>query len=124
MENNMDSNTGNDKNIRKSTRNELMIFFFIAFGWMWLINLPRLLSTYGNLSLSPFLSTILGYVAVFGPMVAALILTGVRSGKQGLKSLWKSAWHTKFPKKWLIPTVLLFPVKLVGYPSLGGRQLL
>jgi len=24
--------------------------------------------------------------------------------------LWKSGWKTKFPKKWLIPTLLLFPV--------------
>jgi len=52
----------------------------------------------------------MGNVAVFGPMIAAFLLTWRTSKCEGVKLLWKSGWRTKFPKKWLIPTLLLMPL--------------
>jgi len=75
--------------MKKSTRQELINFFLIAFGWMWLINLPRVLNSFNIITLPPLLSTILGNIAVFGPMVAAFLLTGIKSKKEGLRSLWE-----------------------------------
>jgi len=73
----------------KSTKKELIGFFVLAFGWMWLLNLPRVLAAFGWLDIPDLLSTILGYLSVFGPTVAAFILTGIKTGKPGLKSLWQ-----------------------------------
>jgi len=108
--------------MKKSTRQELINFFLIAFGWMWLINLPRVLNSFNIITLPPLLSTILGNIAVFGPMVAAFLLTGIKSKKEGLRSLWKSGWNTNFRKIWLLPTLLLVPI--MGLITLFILQLL
>ena len=94
----------------KSTRSQLIKFFLIAFGWSWLINLPRVLANFGRMTLSPILSMIMGYIAVFGPLVAAFLLTYIDSKKDGVKVLWKNGWKTIFSKIWLIPTILLMPL--------------
>ncbi|NIQ09909.1 MAG: CPBP family intramembrane metalloprotease [Gammaproteobacteria bacterium] len=94
----------------KSTKKELITFFLLAFGWMWLLNLPRVLATLGWLDIPGILSTILGYLAVFGPAIAAFILTGIRSGKLGIKSLWRHGWQIDFEKKWLLPAIFLVPI--------------
>lgn len=94
------------KNIRK----ELISFLIIAFAWTWLLNAPRVLASYGLISIPPLISTILGYSAVFGPGIAAFVLSRVQSGTQGVKSLWNRGWTARFPRKWLLPTILLMPV--------------
>jgi membrane protease YdiL (CAAX protease family) len=94
----------------KSTRSQLINFFLITFGWSWLINLPRVLANFKIITLPPMLSTIMGYIAVFGPMIAAFLLTSIHSKKAGVKVLWKSGWNTKFPKVWLLPTLFLMPL--------------
>jgi hypothetical protein len=93
----------------KSSKNDLIPFFVFAFGWMWLINLSRLMSVFGWINMPDLLYTILGYIALFGPGVAAFVLTGLRAGKPGMKELWKSGWKVNFDKKWLLPAVLLVP---------------
>ena len=93
-----------------NTKKELRLFFIITFAWMWLLNAPRVMASYGIITLPPVLSTLLGYTAVFGPGIAAFILTRIQSGKQEAKSLWNRGWTAKFPKKWLIPALFLMPV--------------
>jgi len=94
----------------KNTRKELLSFFIISFAWMWLLNAPRVMASSGIITLPSLVSTILGYSAVFGPGVAAFILTRVQSGKEGAKNLWKRGWTARFPKKWLVPALVLMPV--------------
>jgi len=94
----------------KDSKKELLTFFIIAFGWMWLLNAPRVLASYEIIQIPAILSTILSYSAVFGPGVAAFILTRTQSGKQGVKALWKKGWTAKFSKKWLVPALFLMPV--------------
>lgn len=96
--------------MKLSKRKELITFFMIAFGWMWLINLPRVMAAFGWFEIPPLLSTIMGYVALFGPAVAAFILTRIQSGKDGVKALWQNGWQVKFDKKWLVPAILLIPL--------------
>jgi membrane protease YdiL (CAAX protease family) len=91
------------------SRNELPLFFVIAFGGMWLINLPRVLAAFGWFELLNPLSAILGYLALFSPGATAFILTGIKSGQDGAKRLWRSGWRLKFDKKWLLPAILLVP---------------
>lgn len=92
-----------------SRRKDLVAFFLIAFAWMWLLNAPRVLAAAGLFDLSPAVSTGLGYLAVFGPGVAAFVLTGLASGSEGVRSLWKRGWSVAFDKKWFLPAVLFMP---------------
>lgn len=94
----------------KSNRRELFFFFLIAFAWMWGINLPRLFASFGWIKLPAFLLGFLGYTAVFGPGVAAFIMTGVKQGKEGMKSLWRSGWKLDFRKVWLLPAFFIMPI--------------
>jgi membrane protease YdiL (CAAX protease family) len=93
----------------KTFKNDLVLFFLIAFGWMWGINLPRVLADFGWFEIPAMLSTLMGYIALFGPGIAAFVLTGQQSGKPGMKSLWRSGWQINFEKKWLLPAILLVP---------------
>ena len=94
----------------KKNRKDLLFFFLIAFLWMWGMNLPRLMAAFGWITLPSFLSTLLGYLAVFAPGVAAFVLTGIREGREGMKSLWRRGWKLNFRKVWLIPAIVLMPV--------------
>jgi len=94
----------------RDTKKEILAFFIIAFAWMWLLNAPRVLASLEVIQISALLSTILGYSAVFGPGIAAFILTRIKSGKLGARSLWKKGWTVRFPKKWFIPALVLMPV--------------
>ncbi len=95
------------------TRKELILFFTISFFWMWVINFFRILDAREILTLNPILSMIMGYVAVFGPGIAAFVLTFRSLGKAGAKSLWKRGWQFNFKKIWLLPTILLVPIAAV-----------
>lgn len=95
------------------TRRELISFFIVSFLWMWLINFFRILEARDVLSLNPILSMIMGYIAVFGPGIAAFVLTFKSSGKKGTKILWKRGWRLNFKKIWLLPTIILIPITAV-----------
>ena len=81
------------------TRN-LGLFFLLAFAWSWL------------LWLTPALRGI-GFLAPFGPTIAALLLTTINEGWQGTKVLLKRGVDLSFNKVWLLPIFLLMPA-IVG----------
>ena len=85
-------------------------YLLIAFGWMWLLNLPRVLAFFNVISIPDWLSAILGYTAVFGPAIAAFLLTQARAGKEGTRKLWGKGWRIDFNRRWLVPAGLLMPV--------------
>ena len=89
---------------------DLWFFFLIAFGWMWGLNIPRILVSGEIISLPPLVNTLLGYLAAFGPGIAAFILTRINNDRVGLKALWRRGWAGDYPKKWLLPALLLMPV--------------
>ena len=98
-------------------RNDLLKYFLIAFAWSWLLNLPRLLASAGIIMLDAGLSGGLGYAAAFGPSVAAFGLTFSRARMEGVRALWGRGWNLRFPKKWLIPALLLMPA--LGLVTMG-----
>jgi len=98
-------------NTQKSTGlRDLLSFFLLAFALNWMLQLPRLMAVAGWISLSTGLSTMLGRVAVFTPAIAAFMLTAIRSGKSGVRTLWRCGWEVRFRKTWLLPALLLVPV--------------
>jgi membrane protease YdiL (CAAX protease family) len=106
----------------KTNKKELLSFFIISFAWMWLINLPRVLEGFNLITLNPFLSMMMGYIAVFGPGIAAFMLTSHSLGKEGLRSLWNSGWRLPQEKRWLLPAVFLIPLSALA--TLGFLRLL
>lgn len=92
-------------------------FFLITFAWTWLLQVPRLLASAGWIDLPGWLSSTLGYLAVFGPSITGFTLTGLQSGKIGMRTLWRRGWKMEGRKIWLLPAVLLMP--LCGLVTLG-----
>jgi membrane protease YdiL (CAAX protease family) len=92
---------------RKPLRNP-SAFFVLAFAISWLLWLPQVLDSQGFIQL-PGIVGIWGMFAPFGPFVAALVLTGLESGRAGLADLLGRGWSLDFDKKWLLPTLLLMP---------------
>jgi len=68
-----------------SRRNELIAFFALAFVLSWAIEVPLALSAQGLLHASPPMA--LHYLASFGPMLAALIVTLAARGPAELHTL-------------------------------------
>jgi len=101
---------------------DLSLFFLIAFAWTWLLNLPRLMAAAEWISIPGWLSPVLGYVAVFGPSVAAFGLTGLRYGRGGVRTLWRRGWKFHFRKIWFIPAFFLVPA--CGLLTLGVLSIL
>lgn len=70
---------------RTAARQSLPIFFFLAFVLSWLIEVPLALKAQGVWQTPlPFW---LHYLAAYGPMLAALIITGSSEGRRGLGNL-------------------------------------
>ena len=69
----------------------LYIFFLLAFLISWLLWLPSLLNSNGTPM--PGFLLLLGNMALLGPGIAAIIVLAVSRGREGLKALFKSAWH-------------------------------
>jgi membrane protease YdiL (CAAX protease family) len=85
----------------------LAFFFFIAFLFSWTIEINLIASQSGSLKIS--LPMGLHYLASFGPMAAALVVTWFSGGSQGLKDLWARITKWRGERKW-IAFALLSPV--------------
>ena len=66
-------------------RYPLVGYFILAYGFTWMITVPLAASAQGWLPWS--LPLPLHYLAQFGPMLAALVMTGITSGAAGLREL-------------------------------------
>jgi membrane protease YdiL (CAAX protease family) len=90
-------------------KRSVLSFFVLAFIWSWGLNAPRVAATAGYLKLPDLVSTIMGWLAVAGPMVAAFWLLRRRQGQGAIRSLWRSAWRWRFDKRWWWAIALLMP---------------
>ena len=75
-------------------KKELTYFFLISFAWMWLLNLPRVLTSFDVMEMPPFLYGMLGYLAVFAPGIAAFTLTGISRLRPGFRRTGKKTRKT------------------------------
>lgn len=92
-----------------ASRKSLLQFFFITFGISWLLWLPAVLRSQGIVDLPPIVGLI-GNFALLGPFISAFLLTRRGEGREGMRTLWKRGWSLGFDKRWLLPTLLLFPI--------------
>jgi hypothetical protein len=89
-------------------RKSLFLFFGIAFIWSWSLWLPKVLLNFGIVCSDIWLS--LSDFAVFGPLVAAIIITYIGLGKNQLRLLLIKGIRTDFRTIWLIPAIFLMPL--------------
>jgi hypothetical protein len=94
----------------------LIFYTLIAYGFSWVFWSPQVLASNGLVPWSLF-AYICGFIAPFGPLVAAVSMTYWKEGKDATKKLLSRGAKYKFGKKWLI---LLFAIS----PLWAGSALL
>jgi len=108
----------------KPITRDLFLYVVIAYAFSWIFWLPQVLSSNRLLELPEFFVYIVGFVAPFGPLVAAFSVTYLKQGKEATKELLRRGADYRFGKRWLIPLFLLFPLwagsaLLVGWLTEG-----
>lgn len=101
-------------------RYQLVIFFVLAYGFTWAYWVPQALVLRGLLDgkVPEFLSIVAGY----GPALAAIIVTGIVSGRAGLGQLFRRLVLWRVGIQWYV-VVLFLPVA-TSLTALGIHRLL
>ncbi len=81
-------------------RHPLSIFLVIAYAVTWAIAVPLALGAHGLLNWK--LPQAIHYLAQFGPAAAAIIVTALTSGRDGLRELGTRAVKWRVGAKWLL----------------------
>lgn len=93
--------------LNRLTKN-LILFFFFTFLWSWGLWIPKVLVNFGYQI--PEILLVISDIAIFGPLVAAIVITYTTLGENQLKLLLIKGMRTDFKKIWLIPTLFLSPL--------------
>jgi membrane protease YdiL (CAAX protease family) len=89
----------------------LVIYFILAYVISWTIEIPLAASAQGWFSIPvPFA---LHYLAAFGPMLAALIVTAITEGSQGIHQLLVGLSNWRVGIRWFLFSTLS-PIALFG----------
>ncbi|WP_336359939.1 type II CAAX endopeptidase family protein [Haladaptatus sp. ZSTT2] len=83
----------------------VVAFLVLTFGFSWGMWVPQALVAEGVLESVPTLPSI----GAFGPTLAAFVLVTYANGVGGARHLARRAVQLDFPKRWLIPTLVLAP---------------
>ncbi len=93
----------------------LFVYFVLTYAISWAIWLPIVLEAQKLISWRPPFA--LYYLGAFGPMLAALVVTGVSEGRPGLDNLWSRIVKWRVPFRYYALAVLvpfaLFALALV-----------
>lgn len=81
-------------------RHPLFSYMVAAYGITWAIASPMILSALGLIDSKPPMS--LHYLTAFGPMLAAIMVTGVVEGAPGLQDLWRRMTRYRVGLRWLL----------------------
>jgi membrane protease YdiL (CAAX protease family) len=105
-------------------KHPLLYFFTLSYALSWIIEIPLALQAQGIIPHTfPFW---LHYLAGYGPLLSALIVTGITGGSKGLSELWgrMTRWRVK-PGWWLVAVSPLGVYLLVGAALwlLQGQQM-
>lgn len=107
-----------NQTLEPSNRNlttELVVFYLLTFAFSWMIWIPQALTHSGVLSMSAYVQYFdSNPFGAFGPLVAALVMTAIRGGKDGLKTLFRTAVKKTFEARWLLPTLFLLPLMWIS----------
>jgi membrane protease YdiL (CAAX protease family) len=106
--------------IRVSTRTKghsLFAFLILAYAFSWAVEIPLALKAQGLIDAPiPFA---LHYLAGYGPMLAALIVTGLTDGWEGLRELFRRVLKWRLRPAWWL--VAIAPLILYGLVAVALR---
>ena len=112
-----------EANTDKKTRRDLILFFILAFAFSWGVAIPLALE--GTGAIEAALPEWTHYLAAYGPMLAALVVTAFSLGSPGLKDLLGRMFYIRVcPKWWFVSfspllTGLLLIFILNRFPGTG-----
>lgn len=101
---------------------DLVAFFLLTFVLTWMFTIPAGLTARGTISL-PVHHLVPFVLGGFGPMAAALLMVGRRSGRAGIRGLFAQLDPRGVPLRWYAVSGMLVPLNLVpvaGYLASGG----
>jgi membrane protease YdiL (CAAX protease family) len=101
-------------------RHPIMAYFILAYALSWAIELPLAASAHGWLQGS--VPPALHYLASFGPMLSALIITAGTDGRQGMRQLLAGIVQWRVGLGWVLfatlsPVALFAIAAIVGYAT-------
>lgn len=108
--------------MNKETKN-LILYFVLAYAFSWVIGIPLALEHQGLMA--PVLPVWTHYFVAYGPLLAAVLVTGISEGSAGLKklgerlTLWKVRpiwWVVAFSPLIVGAVVILVFVFITGEP--------
>ncbi len=91
-----------------SLRN-LALYTLLAYGFSWLLWLPQVLASNGLTRWDTF-SYLVGFVAPFGPSLAAFAVTYFTEGRESTLSLLRRGTMLGFRRRWLVALLLFSPL--------------
>jgi membrane protease YdiL (CAAX protease family) len=92
----------------KQSDKKVWWFFAVTLSFTWICQLPLTLASHDIIDDVPVVHY-LNTLAMFGPFLAACLLTYLDEGTNGTINLIKRGWDTRFRKVWWLPTLLLLP---------------
>lgn len=102
----------------------LVAYFILAYAGSWIVEAPLLASQrgFGLLTLpDPLLLIIFLFAAYFGPLLAALVVTGATEGRAGVRHLLGRIVQWRVGLQWYLIPILGFPlVFLVAFSLVMG----
>lgn len=93
------------------------LFFALAFGITWFVQLPAVLAHYGILPGPEAQYMNPAGLGLFGPMIAALIVARIEGGKGGTGKFFRSIWKWRVSPIWY---VLALALPTVGFVIARG----
>ena len=87
-------------------RHPLAMYFILAIVITWLILGPGVASTLGFIDFE-FDGIVLSTLGQFGPLLAALIVTGATMGSAGVRKIFRSMFNWRVKARWWAAAVLL-----------------
>ncbi len=105
-------------------RHSLAAFFILTFGYSWLLGLPLLLSSLGVIPfhIARLPALLIQLLAAWGSTFSALLLTGLISGKAGLRDLLSRLVRWRVGVQWYAFVLLSWGVIILA--ALGVDDLL
>jgi membrane protease YdiL (CAAX protease family) len=95
------------------------LFFVLAFAWTWSFWVPTALSENGIIQIPARLAWILadGKPAAWGPLLAAIVVGFIQSGRAGVVGILSSMMRFKFGWIWYVAALAILPL-IVGSATL------
>ncbi len=91
-------------------RHSVSIYFVLAYLLSWLVWIPTAAAylRHGGQLGGGYL--VIAAIGLYGPAIAALIMTGVIEGKEGLRRLLSKCLHLRVGRTWYVIALLGYPV--------------